>query len=80
MTLSNQSYASCSAMGVMSGLPSYDTKTTPGSKQWTLCGWPLGITMKLPATNVSRVRSWPGTWKTGPVSTSNLPESAKSEN
>ena len=67
-------------MGVMSGLPSYDTKTTPGSKQCTLWGWPLGITMKLPATNVSRVRSWPGTWKTGPVSTSNLPESAKSEN
>ena len=43
MTLSNQSYASCSAMGVMSGLPSYDTKTTPGSKQWTLCGWPFRL-------------------------------------
>ena len=39
-----------------------------------MCGWPLGMTMKLPATNVSRVRSWPGTWKTGPVSTSNLPD------
>ena len=30
-------------MGVMSGLPSYDTKTTPGSKQWTLCGWPFRL-------------------------------------
>ena len=43
-------------MGVMSGLPSYDTKTTPGSRQWTLWGWPLGMTINLCGHQISGPR------------------------
>ena len=40
-----------------------------------LVGLALGITVNEPATGVSRVRSLPDAWKTGPVSAANVPES-----
>ena len=42
-------------MGVMSGLPSYDTNTTPFSRQCTLWGWPFGMTLAIHARRFPHV-------------------------